>query len=295
MHLQTPENRHDLDAGFTPLSPADRRDVSSSRLGSVIAAVGLGLLMVGTSDALGRTGHLALVVPLFLAGLACIFAPCAWRLIGTAATRTERVWVSVVLGVGLLASYTLRSPLIFDNFDELAHSATLMRLLDSRSIFPNNSVLPVSPYFPGIELGHDCRKMADRPSVALGPDDRASRSPRSCWCSVSISSWSELVRGSSRAGGIGVLVMQQVRDFYSLGAQYGYQTIALTFAIAVIYLLFVSIDVRTRTEAWTCIRGCHRLHCCHGCSTPRHRMAHHQCSSWRGRPVCASSTIPGDR
>ena len=157
MDLQTPHGRHDLGVGIPPTVSDDLGEssqiepqMSQSRLGSVVAIVGLGLLMVGASDALGRTGHLALVVPLFLAGLACIFAPCAWRLTGTAATRNERVWVSVVLGVGLLASYTLRSPLIFDNFDELAHSATLMRLLDSRALFPNNPVLPVSPYFPGI-------------------------------------------------------------------------------------------------------------------------------------------------
>ena len=47
---------------------------------------------------------------------------------------------------------------------------------------------------------------------------------------------------SSRAGGIGVLVYAANPEFYSLGAQYGYQTLALAFAVAVVYLLFVSID-----------------------------------------------------
>jgi len=141
MDLQTPDSRHDLDVGMTstmhddlPVVRPAAAEPRQSRLGSVIAMVGLGLLLVGMSDALGRDGHLAAVVPLFLVGLALIFSACAWRLTGTAATRNERVWVSGILGVGLLASYTLRSPLIFDNFDELAHSATLMRLLDSRSV-----------------------------------------------------------------------------------------------------------------------------------------------------------------
>ena len=169
LSLQVPDSRHGPDfanASTLPgesgsprtnstgpgLPPPAALNVSRSRLGSVVAIVGIGLLMVGAGDALGRTGHQSPVVPLFLAGLAFIFAPCAWRLTGTTATRNERLWVSVILGLGLLASYVFRSPLIFDNFDELAHGATLTRLLDSGVLFQDNPILPVSPFYPGIEL-----------------------------------------------------------------------------------------------------------------------------------------------
>ena len=40
----------------------------------------------------------------------------------------------------------------------------------------------------------------------------------------------------------GVLVYAAGPEFYSLGAQYGYQTLALSFSVAAVYLLFVSID-----------------------------------------------------
>jgi hypothetical protein len=247
MDLQTPHGPHDLGIGVPPtvsddLGGSSQIDlqISRSRLGSIVAIVGLGLLMVGASDALGRRGHLAFVVPLFLAGLACIFAPCAWRLTGTAATRNERVWVSVVLGVGLLASYTLRSPLIFDNFDELAHSATLMRLLDSRSLFPNNPVLPVSPYFPGIELVTIATKWLTGLPLLL--DQMIVLLAARLVLVLCVFLIVERACRSSRAGGIGVLVYAAGPEFYSLGAQYGYQTLALSFSVAVVYLLFVSID-----------------------------------------------------
>ena len=222
------------------VAPPAALNVSRSRLGSVVAIVGVGLLMVGAGDALGRTGHQSPVVPLFLAGLTFIFAPCAWRLTGTAATRNERVWVSVILGLGLLASYMFRSPLIFDNFDELAHGATLVRLLDSRALFQPNPILPVSPFYPGIELATiDTRWLTGLPLLL---DQMAVLVLARIVVVLCVFLIVERACHSSRAGGIGVLVYAANPEFYSLGAQYGYQTLALAFAVAVVYLLFISID-----------------------------------------------------
>ena len=255
--LRVPPSHHGLDVGNAPALPEEsgsrRADsthpgvalpaalqVTRSRLGSVIAIVGLGLLMVGTGDALGRTGHQSPVVPLFLAGLTFIFAPCAWRLTGTAATRNERVWVSVILGLGLLASYVFRSPLIFDNFDEMAHSATLTRLLDSRALFQPNPILSVSPYYPGIELTTIATRWLT--GLPLLIDQMVVLVLTRIVVVLCVFLIVERACHSSRAGGIGVLVYAANPEFYSLGAQYGYQTLALAFAVAVVYLLFVSVD-----------------------------------------------------
>jgi hypothetical protein len=222
------------------VAPPAAFNVSRSRLGFVVAIVGVGLLMSGVGDAFGRTGHQSPVVPLFLAGLTFIFAPCAWRLAGTAATRNERVWVSVILGLGLLASYVFRSPLIFDNFDELAHGATLTRLLDSRMLFQANPILPVSSFYPGIELVTIATRWLTGLPLLL--DQMVVLVLTRIVLVLCVFLIVERACRSSRAGGIGVLVYAANPEFYSLGAQYGYQTLALTFAVAVVYLLFVSID-----------------------------------------------------
>ncbi len=257
LSLRVPDSRHGLDIGNASTLPEESGsqranptrpgaappaalNVSRSRLGSVVAIVGAGLLMVGVGDALGRAGHQSPVVPLFLAGLTFIFAPCAWRLTGTAATRNERVWVSVILGLGLLASYVFRSPLIFDNFDELAHSATLTRLLDSRALFQDNPILPVSPYYPGIELVTIATRWLTGLPLLL--DQMVVLVLARIVTVLCIFLIVERACHSARAGGIGVLVYAANPEFYSLGAQYGYQTLALAFAVAVVYLLFVSVD-----------------------------------------------------
>ena len=75
-----------------------------------------------------------------------------WRLTTWTATRRERIQISFVLGVGLLASFWIRSPLILDEFDELLHLGTLTRLIDPRTLFATNTLLPVSPYYPGLSF-----------------------------------------------------------------------------------------------------------------------------------------------
>jgi hypothetical protein len=255
--LRDPGRRHSLNAGrastlpgesgsqransaHPAVAPSAALDVSRSRLGSVLAIMGAGLLMVGAGDALGRTGHQSPVVPLFLAGLTFIVAPCAWRLTGAAAKRNERIWVSVILGLALLAAYVLRSPLIFDNFDELAHGATLTRLLDSRKLFQANPILPVSPYYPGIQLVTVTARWLT--GLPLHLDQIAVLVVARVVLVLCVFLLVERACHSSRAGGIGALVYVANPEFYSLGAQYGYQTLALTFAVAAVYLLLVCVD-----------------------------------------------------
>lgn len=254
LSLRFPDRVDDLDAGNTATLPEESGSqrpnstrprlapsaVSRSQIGSVIAIAGVGLAMVGVGDALGRTGHQSAVVPLFLAGLTLIFAPCAWRLTSSDATRNERVWITVILGLGLLAAYVFRSPLIFDDFDELAHGATLTRLLNSGASVQNNPILPVSPFYPGIELVTIAARWLTGLPLLL--DQMAVLALARIVLVLCVFLIVERACHSSRAGGIGVLVYAANPEFYSLGAQYGYQTLALSFAVAVVYLLFVSID-----------------------------------------------------
>ena len=257
LSLSVSDRRHSADAGNASTLPVESGlqqadflrpeampptalNTGRSRIGTVVAIVGAGLLLVGLGDAFGRTGPQPPVVPLFLAGLTLIVGPCAWRLTSTAATRNERIWVSVILGLGLQVAYMFRSPLLFDNFDELAHGATLTRLLDSRILFQDNSILPVSSYFPGIELVTAATRWLTGLPLLL--DQMAVLVLARILLVLCVFLLVERACYSSAAGGVGVLVYAANPEFYSLGAQYGYQTLALTFAVAAVYLLFVSID-----------------------------------------------------
>ena len=229
------------------VTPSTPPPLDRSRLGVVLGLAGFGLLMQGAADALARSGHGSPAIPLFLFGIALLFAACAWRLTSRHAARTERVWVSLVLGLGLFASYAMLQPLMLDSFDELSHLGTLTSLFDSHALFPTNSILPVSPYYPGLELATAATRWFTGLPLAL--DQLIVLAAVRIVLVLAVFLIVERACHSSRAGGIGVLAYAASPQFYGFDAQYAYETIALAFAVAVVYLLFVSIDnARPRIE-----------------------------------------------
>ena len=220
-----------------------------SQLGTVVAIVGAALLVTGLGDALARTGHQSPALPMFFTGLIAIFVPCAWRLTSAAPARGERVAVSLVLGIGLLASYYMRSPLIFDWFDELIHGATLNRLLDSRTLLVHNSILPVSPYYPGLELVTVAVKwMTGLPVVLAQLVVVLAERVVLVLCVFLVVE--RVCGGSARAGGIGVLVYATNPSFYTF-ASWDYGPFALVFAVATVHFLLSSIDEQARVSTTT--------------------------------------------
>lgn len=228
--------------------PAQVSVTRTSRVGVVVAMVGAGIFITGAGDALARNGHGAPALPLFFAGLMAIFLPCAWLLTNRDAIRRQRMAVSLILGIALLVSYYMRSPLIFDAFDELIHGATVNGFLDGRTLDVHNSILPISDYYPGLELLTVAVKwltglplvlaelvviLAARIVVVLG-----------------LFLVIERVTGSTRAGGIGVLVYAANPSFYTF-ASWDYGPFALAFAVAAVYFLLTSLDGRTALWAGT--------------------------------------------
>jgi hypothetical protein len=211
-----------------------------SQLAAVTACVALGLAMQGGGDALAREGIEGPALPLFFVGLMVIFIPCAWRLLGEQADRSERLRISVVLGLGLLVSYILRSPLIFDGFDELLHQGTLTNLLDLRTLFTPNTVLPVSPYYPGLELLTIAVKwLTGLPLVAAQIVVLAGARLLIVLC---VFLTVERITHSAYAGGVAVLVYAASPQFYSFNAQFAYETLALALAAATVQILFAEVE-----------------------------------------------------
>ena len=133
--------------------------------------------MQGVADALARAGHESPARALFICALLLLFAPCAWRLTNAHAARRERVSVSLVLGLGLFASYVMHQPLQLDSFDELIHVGTLVQLLDSHAAVPDQFDPAGQPLLPRARTGHRRHEVVHRSPIGGRRAGRARRRP----------------------------------------------------------------------------------------------------------------------
>jgi O-antigen/teichoic acid export membrane protein len=200
--------------------------------------------------AIARRGSVNTGLDLFFVGVVLIFAPCAWRLLGRAAERTERLQVVALLAVALAASFCLASPLIFDTFDEMLHDATLWQFLDLRRLFGTNTELPISPYYPGLEM----LTVALRWGTGLPTVVCQTLVVLMCRFVLVMAFFlfSERVLHSARAAGFAVLVYACGPQFYAFNAAYSYQTIAIAFGAAAVYFLLLAGD-GVHTRRWTIV------------------------------------------
>ncbi|MBA2678726.1 MAG: hypothetical protein H0U76_10090 [Ktedonobacteraceae bacterium] len=84
--------------------------------------------------------------------LLLIFVPTLIRLLSISATRFERISLLCSAGLAFYFVALMMSPVYFSSFDEFLHWRTADDILLTRHLFSDNALLPVSPFYPGLEL-----------------------------------------------------------------------------------------------------------------------------------------------
>ena len=173
-----------------------------------------------------------LVIPggqiLFWLGYVCLVLPFALRLFGARASRAERIWLVVLLGLALYWIKILYAPSAYTLFDEFHHWATLNDILASNRLFTHNNILPASPFYPGLEI-------VTQPLVRAG---------LSVWEAgvlvigvarlltvLSLYLFVERAGGSARVAGIATLVYMANPSFLFFDAQFAYESLALALGL----------------------------------------------------------------
>lgn len=209
-----------------------------------LAVAVLGLVAQTTGYVLGWQGTTAPGVPLWLAGLVLLVAPFGW--LATRRGLGDRAWclLGVAFALGLYASWLLTDPVLATRFDETLHVTTLLDLTEREGLFQRHDMLPVSPFYPGLELA----------TAALhwltGLPDMA------CQVGVVVLSRTVLVVAlfagvrrvtrSGRAGYVAVLLYGASPQFYFFNAQFSYQTVAIAMLAAALWLLARAYDAPQR-------------------------------------------------
>ncbi|MBD8869384.1 glycosyltransferase family 39 protein [Nocardioides donggukensis] len=204
---------------------------------------GTGLLLQAVGYALGWSaapGALAL----FYVGHVVLVVPFALLLASGSVGRGQRIAGAVIYSLTLYLSWFLSNPVLATRFDETLHVATLRDLVAGGGFFAPNTMLPVSPYYPGIEL------VAGALHWLTGVPFVAAQFLVVVIARVALVlllfGLAERLTRSSRAAALAVLLYSASSQFYFFNAQFSYQTVALPLAVAAVLLTVRAVDARGR-------------------------------------------------
>ncbi len=194
----------------------------------------LGMLLVSLSYDMSKYGDLALE-SLFLPGLLLIYAPVLVRLITPSPSRIERICLLCTVGICFFLVQLMVSPLYFSPYDASLHWITSESILTTQHLFGVNSQLPVSPYFPGLEI------VTNALSTAGGLSEFQAGTvviaAARLLMVLALYLFYEQVTFSSRMAGIAVMIYMTNPHFLFFDAIFSYETLALPIATFMLYIL----------------------------------------------------------
>lgn len=215
---------------------------------------------VGWQRSAGRLDTLAglpvdsVTIWTFYLGLLMVVMPFVLLLTSAGATRSQRVWGSLGLTHLMYLSWFTLSPLLGIHFDENLRVTNLVHLLDGQgSIFEPNAMLPVSPYYPGLEL--TTTSIAWLTGFPLVVCQVLVVVIARTILVLSLFGLFSAVSGSDRVASIGIALYAANPQFYFFDAQFNYDTLAVALAALTFWavLRLERMHGTSRALAWSTV------------------------------------------
>lgn len=204
------------------------------RLPELAVVIAAGLMYVAVAYTLARN-HVGLALPLFWAGMLTLVVPAACRLVGPTASRRERIALVVLVGLGLYLVKVLHDPAGFASHDEFLHWHTADSILRNQRLFGKNSLLPVSPLYPGLE--DVTAALASLSGLSIFWSGSIVVGAARILLMLALFLFVEQIGGSSRVAGLTSLLYCMNFSFLFFDAQFGYESLALPLAVFALYLV----------------------------------------------------------
>jgi hypothetical protein len=211
----------------------------------ILLLAAVGVLLVAVANA--RSAAAAAPPPwLFWGGVLLIVVPITFRLTSTEPSASERAFLLCVLGLALYALKVSRDPFMHTYPDEFVHDWNAIEIARSGQLFRDNPLLPVTPYFPGLEAATAALMSLTGMSVfAAGV---VVVGVGRVMMMLGLFVLFRAISGSARAAGLGVAVYVGQANFLFFSAQYSYESIALPLAVTI--LVAVAYWVRSPQPAF---------------------------------------------
>ncbi|WP_411283302.1 lipopolysaccharide biosynthesis protein [Lapillicoccus sp.] len=213
-----------------------RRLVGLVGVGPVVLLMTAGLVPMAMGVGLGRqAGDANRAQTLYVLGLVVIFLPAALGVLLPRVRTSTRVVLALALAVLLQLTRVVLYPTRFMFHDELIHANVLRLIGDTGRLFTENSLLPITAYYPGLELATNAVQeltglSAHTSAVVLLLAARLV-------LVLSILLVVSHITGSTRIGATAVIVYACNPQMLFFNSQFSYQSLALPLAAFTVYLV----------------------------------------------------------
>lgn len=172
----------------------------------------------------------------FWSSLVLVLLPAAVVVLARGWSRGDRVFATLTLSTGLLFTRLLLYPTGFVYYDELLHQITQRLLLQDGQVFSQvNSGLPVSTYYPGLELATAAVHQVTGLSVHLS-GFAVLMLGRVVQTLAMLLVFERLTR-STRVACLAVLVYAGNPQFLYYNSQFAYESLAIPLGLYALYLV----------------------------------------------------------
>jgi hypothetical protein len=225
-----------------------RAEARTGHVAPVVLSAGVGLLACSIADALSRA-TLAPSPLIYWAGLLLIALPIFYRLTSRDASPRERLALVCLLGLSLYAVKVMRDAPLFTFSDELIHAFNANQIVEHHHLFRANPILPVTPYYPGLEGATSAlMTLTGLSSYAAGA---VLVGAARLVLIASLFLLFQRVGGSARVAGLGVGIYAGNFNFLYWGAQFSYESLALPLLLLVMMALAErELAPRAAFRAW---------------------------------------------
>lgn len=227
-------------AGDAPTPPANPNWIAALSLDASLA-----LLLIAAGDAASRNGKGAASL-LFWTGMVLLLLPLAGRIAWPRVARNERLLLLLLLAESLFLYKLFYAPTGFVHYDEFLHWATAHDILYRRRLFLENSLLPISPYYPGLEIVTTA--IANLARVSIFPASVAVIVVLRAAFMSALYLFYERLSGSSRLAGLASLVYMGSSTFAVFDSQFAYETLGLTLVMLILCVEAEYWDNRQPTQ-----------------------------------------------
>ncbi len=210
-------------------------------LPAVTLIIAIGLLIVNYAYSISRIYGIAvlttfsLVEALFVLGILLMFVPVVVRLLYPQASRFERVCLLCVAGLSLYLVQITNSPLHFAGFDEFLHWRTAEDIAQTGHFFQMNTLLPVSPYYPGLQIVTNA--LSSLSGLHIFYSGVIVLGVARLLIMLSLFLLFEQVTHSARVASIATTIYMTNPHFIGFDVQYSYESLSIPIAAFMLFIL----------------------------------------------------------